>query len=119
MTPKVPTQVLTAALASLLTALALIAFYAVTAPATTSRTQPNLQSIASHQTLLQQELDRQEERARRMDARLKSVLSLTTTIYQRQGGDKVVYGEPYFLLGQIYCEVKNFPSCAPTASPQP
>jgi hypothetical protein len=106
-------------LASLLTALVLIAFDAVAAPTTTTRTQPNLQSIASHQTLLQQEIDRQEERSRRMDARLKTVLSMTTSIYRRQGSDTVTYGEPYFLLGQIYCEVKNFPSCAPSASPQP
>ncbi len=114
MTIRIPATVLAAVLASLATALVLVAFSAVAAPV--SRTQPNLQSIASHQTLLQEELDRQEDRSKRIDDRTKLTLAIVKNMQYRLGGSNINYGTPYRLIQEIYCSVHDIVPCSPSPS---
>jgi hypothetical protein len=113
MTIRIPATVLAAVLAGLATALVLVAFNAIAAPAA-SRTQPNLQSIASHQTLLQTELDRQEARTRRIDERTADTLAIVKNVQARLGGHNINYGTPYRLIQEIYCAAHDIVPCSPS-----
>jgi len=112
MTLRIPTAVVSAVVASALTAMTLVAFNATAAP----QTQPSLRNIRVQQGLLEAELSRLERRAARIDATTQTINARDAVMFYRQGRSNINYGTPYYLLQQIYCQVSHVSPCYPSPS---
>lgn len=106
MTVKIPTPLLAAVSASLVTAAILGAF---DAPAATSGpppgAAPTLRNIYTRESLMDAQLDRIETKLQRLD----SVSGWTHAVYNRLGKNTVKQRIPVELMLETWCVVKEIP----------
>ncbi len=112
MTLHLPTAAASAGLAALLTAGAITVLDAPAATAPAPSGGASLKGIYQREALIDAQLDRVESKLDKTLANSRTTVKTLNIVYDRQGGNSIVNGTPYVLLGRIFCAVNNIPDCS-------